>query len=80
MKKILERLERAQSRYEAAFENAEERLEGKVLFSFYISYVHSDGLVLGNTDNAMVAPLDLCLEMISEKTLLTPEDHKDICI
>lgn len=76
MKKILERLERAQDKYSSTIRNAKVLLEGKILFPFYITYLHPSGWVLGSLGNDWVSPLDLVMEVVLTDGSFTLEDHE----
>lgn len=72
--KLLKKLEFGFSKYETALGAMENLFSEYVEFDFSIRDIGGDGFVLLDSENAKVANIKTCLEIINKKGKLTQED------
>ena len=72
--KLLKKLEIGFSKYETALGAMEKLFSEYVEFDFSIRDIGGDGFVLLDSENAKVANIKTCLEIINKKGKLTQED------
>ena len=79
-KQIMNKLSKAQSKYQSAVGDIEVELIDKILFDFTVIYQDSDGWCILNAYTADLAPVQSCLNIIKNKGFLSVEDFKCECI
>ena len=72
--KLLKKLEFGSSKYETALGAMESLFSEYVEFDFSIRDIVGDGFVLLDSENAKVADIKTCFEIIKKKGKLTQED------
>lgn len=70
MKNIIEKLNKAQIKYELLKSDIEKYLSDKILFDFFLEWQPSDGWTIVATEHANVAPLKSCLQVIEKEKYL----------
>ncbi len=79
MKRIINKLINAQSKYNSVIGAVEQEISDKVEFDFSIFWQPSDGFVIVD-DGMGNAPISKCLEIINKRGRLTKDDFDGVCI
>jgi hypothetical protein len=83
MKKIYQEyknLKTIHDKYEAQCSYMNNILSEKIEFDFFVMYQYTDGFVVVHKEDNYNAPLQLCIEIIKEKEVLSFEDYRYLCI
>lgn len=80
MKKIINKLNKAESVYNGVINSVEVSLADKIDFEFSIIYQSSDGFVILCEETNHNAPIKPCLEIIEKKGRLSFEDYMEYSI